>query len=398
LDRAIDVSVQTNETIVVSAHVLSDLKGVSAKIQSIAAAAEELVSSVQEFSRNGDNISQKAQESSQATQEGTEAVQQAKNRMADIANVVENTVACVGRLNDFTSQIVQIANSINSIASQTNLLALNATIEAARAGAAGKGFAVVASEVKSLSGQTTKATSEIDSLVKNLQDEMNQIMQAMQDSQTAVTAGRAAIEQLGGNMDNIREKSDDVKQNVVQIAAILTQQTAASGDVAKGITGVAEKISKSAEDTEAIVDSVTVVEKKIADHIGILAALDIPNKIVKLAKSDHIVWKKKLANLLCGREKFDANSLTDHDHCRLGLWCHSVKDRRILESPAFKALDRPHAEVHAHGIEAARLFNTGNYEGALSEADKLNKASHEVLRLLDELDREAAGTARGKYN
>jgi methyl-accepting chemotaxis protein len=50
---------------------------------------------------------------------------------------------------------------IQAIAGQTDLLALNATIEAARAGESGKGFAVVAVGVKSLAGQTAKATEEI---------------------------------------------------------------------------------------------------------------------------------------------------------------------------------------------------------------------------------------------
>ena len=75
----------------------------------------------------------------------------------------------VSELSKAASRIGDVVELINTIAGQTNLLALNATIEAARAGDAGKGFAVVASEVKSLAGQTAKATDEISQQIGQIQ-------------------------------------------------------------------------------------------------------------------------------------------------------------------------------------------------------------------------------------
>ena len=76
---------------------------------------------------------------------------------------------------------------IQAIAGQTNLLALNATIEAARAGEAGRGFAVVASEVKSLAGQTAKATEEIAEQIGAIQSAAADAAQAIEQVNSIIT-------------------------------------------------------------------------------------------------------------------------------------------------------------------------------------------------------------------
>lgn len=63
----------------------------------------------------------------------------------------------VERVQQLTSQILEIAD-------QTNLLALNASIESARAGESGRGFAVVANEISNLAAQSSRTAEEIQKI------------------------------------------------------------------------------------------------------------------------------------------------------------------------------------------------------------------------------------------
>ena len=60
---------------------------------------------------------------------------------------------------------------INNISERTHILALNASMHAASAGEAGRGFAVVADEVQRLAENAREATSQIGTLVNNIQIE-----------------------------------------------------------------------------------------------------------------------------------------------------------------------------------------------------------------------------------
>jgi methyl-accepting chemotaxis protein len=386
IDRAVKVSIQTSKSAIQSAHVVSDLREVSEAVEAMAASSEEMVASVREIKDTGEEIAEKARISNEATKSSALSVLDASTVMNDIAVVVNDTVTGIDRLNAFTREIAAMADTIKTIAAQTNMLSLNAAIEAARAGDVGRGFAVVAGEVRALSAKTTETTRGIDALVDSLQGEMTNITGAMERSRSVVAKGGTAVAKASQDMDNVKLLTEEMTQNVRQISEVLAQQAEASQQVADGILDIASRTSSNVAAIEEAVDCVGAIETSMDQWVVALADAQVPGKIIKLAKSDHVGWKKKLMRMAVGREHVNPDQLNDHHNCRLGKWYDACNEDNYRRHPSFAAISGPHEALHTHGRQAARFYNEGNVEAALAEIEKVEIASEEVLHHLDMLD------------
>ena len=112
--------------------------------------------------------------------EGEEAILKIIGEINRIKSSSLQAVSTISNLGDRIEAIGDILNVIDDVAEQTNLLALNAAIIAAQAGEHGKGFAVVADEIKDLAERAGASTKEIAELIKTIQEETKNAIEAVE--------------------------------------------------------------------------------------------------------------------------------------------------------------------------------------------------------------------------
>ena len=187
-----------------------------------------------------------------------------------------------------------------------------------------------------------------------------------------------------GSSPSKSSREADVER-IGDLVRIVEEQAQATGELAQTTTRIAEQVKKTTGHADVAINACAASEKLIEEQFAGLQTRNPRDYVLHRAKSDHMMWKKKLNEMLAGITVLPASELVDHRSCRLGKWQHGLIDPQIKSLPAYIALEAPHEQVHRHGRAAAELFAKGDREGAYAEVEKMEKASEEVVRLLDQL-------------
>ncbi|KAF0249762.1 MAG: methyl-accepting chemotaxis sensory transducer [bacterium] len=103
-------------------------------------------------------------------------------------------------------------------------MAVNAAIEATKAGEAGKGFGVVAVEVKNLAARSKKATTQVRSILAEIQKAANSTVLVTEEGSKKAENGVEQVYRIGVNIKNLHEVILESFTAAKQIAYASTQQ------------------------------------------------------------------------------------------------------------------------------------------------------------------------------
>jgi methyl-accepting chemotaxis protein len=242
-----------------SSEILSTVSQVAASVSETATAVTETSTTVEEVKQTAHLSNQKAkavketaQKAAAVSEPGLKNVTVTVEGMSRIREQMESIAESVVRLSEQGQAIGEIIATVNDLAEQSNLLAVNAAIEATRAGEYGKGFAVVAQGVKSLADQSRQATTQVRTILMEVQKATSAAVMATEQGTKAVAAGVKQATDAGESIRALTGNVREAAEAAIQIAASSQEQLAGMDQIASAIAHIRQAAVQNTAGTQQL--------------------------------------------------------------------------------------------------------------------------------------------------
>ncbi len=238
--------------------IASSASEISASTTELASAASQTASAVSETTSTVEEVKQtahlstqkakyvydSAQKASDVSRQGRKAIDLAVDGMNFIRTQTDSISGSIMKLSERSQAIGNIIATVNDLADQSNLLAVNAAIEAAKAGNQGRGFAVVAQEVRNLAEQSKQATSQVRTILNEIQKAVGEVVMSTEQEIKAVDAGMRQTSEAGDSFRRLADTIEESAQAATQITASSQQQLVGMDQVVLAITNINQASSQ----------------------------------------------------------------------------------------------------------------------------------------------------------
>jgi len=261
-----------------TAEIMSSVSQLASSAAETATSVSETTSTVEEVKQTAEVSNQKANEVSQSAQktsaisiDGSRSIMETIEGMNKIKTQMESIANIVVRLSEQSQTIGEIATSVSDLAEQSNLLAVNASIEAAKAGEQGKGFAVVAQEIKNLAERSKESTTQIRSILHDIQKAIGSAVMATEQGGKVVDLGLELTSTASEVITTLAASVEQASQATIQISSSSQQQLIGMDQITSAMENIKEASNQTAETTKQSEESVSDLQRlseKLQDIIG----------------------------------------------------------------------------------------------------------------------------------
>lgn len=238
-ENAMEIMNKLNESTEVVNGAMTEIsdsaQGTAESIQTQTTMTQSIQDSIEVTLERSENMVMVAKQSGELNEQSLAIVNNLKRQSEVIADTNSEVAESMRALQEKTSTVKSIADTIFSISSQTNLLALNASIESARAGEAGRGFAVVADEIRQLAEKTRLETENIAHILQELSNNAADAANAVSKSVDAAAAQDEMISQTISSFGEMNQNVNQLIADIGEIDSMLTNLSEANNKIVENI-------------------------------------------------------------------------------------------------------------------------------------------------------------------
>ncbi len=219
-----------------------------------------------QMGKNIDEIGRIGEDTKKRILEGTVVTEKLTDQTKSTIMITTEIVDGIKKLDEKSKSIGDIVKVISDISSQTNLLSLNASIEAARAGMFGKGFAVVADEIRMLSDQTQQSVYNIQTIIKDIQSDTNELSKATRAAEDVLILQDTAVKNTTDSYQGINESVDNL---MLQVKYVMDNVNNIEESRVSTLSAV-ENISAVLDEIAASTNNVNQISNSQVNSVGTL--------------------------------------------------------------------------------------------------------------------------------
>jgi methyl-accepting chemotaxis protein len=280
-DIGTELSTNMNETAAAMNQISANIQNINGQVSNQAGSVSETGSTMEQITANIEKLNTHIENQSSNISQSSSAVEEMIANIASVTQTLIHNVENVKHLanaselghtslQEVSTDIQQIAKEseglleitavMENIASQTNLLSMNAAIEAAHAGESGKGFAVVADEIRKLAESSSEQSKTIAVVLKKIKSSIDKIMNSTDEVLNRFEAIDSGVKVVSDQEENIRSAMEEQQTGGQQVLEVIARLNNITQHVRTGsadmLTG-SKKIISESRHLEKLTDEVS---------------------------------------------------------------------------------------------------------------------------------------------
>jgi methyl-accepting chemotaxis protein len=237
-DTGNDLSSNMVETAAAMNQITANIQSIKNRIINQSASVTQTNSAMEQITGNIDKLNEYVEKQASNVSQSSSAIEEMLANIQSVTNTLEKNGVSVNELNTSSEfgresleeafsniqeitrdseQLLKINKIIIDIAAQTNLLSMNAAIEAAHAGDAGNGFAVVAGEIRTLAINCTEQSKTISNVLNKIKESIDHVNEITGNALSKFKVIDSSVKTVSEQEENILNAMTEQNEGSKQI-------------------------------------------------------------------------------------------------------------------------------------------------------------------------------------